>query len=183
MTEAAIMTERLILRRWRADDRIAFAAINADPRVCEFFPSTLNRDQSDAFADRIETHFAEHGFGLWAAEVKNGTPFIGFIGLSVPRFHSHFTPCVEIGWRLAVTHWNKGYATEGARTIVQHAFAMLGLREIVSFTVPANLRSRAVMEKIGMDRDPREDFDHPTIPDNHPLRRHVLYRKARPAVL
>lgn len=183
MADPTIETDRLLLRRWRATDRPAFAAINADPSVCEFFPSTLNTDQSNAFADRIEQHFANYGFGLWAVQVKNGAPFVGYVGLSVPRFQAHFTPCVEIGWRLAFDHWNQGYATEGASAVARHAFEMIGLHEIVSFTVPANLRSRAVMEKIGMDRDPQEDFDHPTIPDNHPLRPHVLYRKARPPVL
>lgn len=178
-----IETERLLLRRWRPADRPAFAAINADARVCEFFPSTLDEEQSGAFADRIEAHFAEHGFGLWAMEVKGGVPFAGYVGLSIPRFVAHFTPCVEIGWRLGFEHWNKGYASEAARAAAGHAFTHLNLPEIVSFTVPTNVRSRAVMEKIGMTRDPAGDFEHPAVAEKHPLRPHVLYRMSRPDVL
>jgi RimJ/RimL family protein N-acetyltransferase len=173
-----IETDRLILRRWRPDDFPAFAAMNADARVCEFLTGTLNEEQSKAFADRIQQHFATYGFGLWATEVKGGAPCIGYVGLSVPRFDAHFMPCVEIGWRLAHEHWGKGYATEGAKAALRHGFDILKLTQIVSFTVPDNIRSRAVMEKIGMTRDPADDFDHPNIAEHHPLRRHVLYRKA-----
>jgi RimJ/RimL family protein N-acetyltransferase len=173
-----IETERLILRRWRPEDFPVFAAMNADARVCEFFTGTLSEEQSKAFADRIEQHFSTYGFGLWAAEVKDGAACIGYVGLSIPRFDAHFTPCVEIGWRLAHEHWGKGYATEGAKAALRHGFDVVKLPQIVSFTVPDNIRSRAVMEKLGMTRDPADDFDHPNIAEHHPLRRHVLYRKA-----
>lgn len=167
---------RVVLRPWRDQDRAAFAAMNADERVMEFFPRRLSRAESDALADSIQAHFATHGFGLWAVEVPGIAPFIGFAGLAVPRFTAAFTPCVEIGWRLAVDHWGKGYATEAARLALAYGFETAGLDEIVSFTTAANARSRAVMERLGMHRDPADDFDHPSLPDGHPLRRHVLYR-------
>ncbi len=174
MTE--IVTDRLLLRRWRPSDREPFAALNADPRVMEFMPATLSRAASDALILRIEDHFARHGFGLWAAELRADSSFLGFIGLSVPAFDAHFTPCVEIGWRLAAAYWRQGLATEGAREAVRHAFESLGLPSLVSFTVPTNLPSRRVMEKLGMTHDASDDFDHPALPPGHPLRRHVLYR-------
>jgi aminoglycoside 6'-N-acetyltransferase len=174
----SLTTARLLLRRWRPDDRAPFAALNADARVAQFLPATLSRADSDALADRIEAGFARHGFGLWAVERREDPlrPFIGFIGLSVPSFSAPFTPCVEIGWRLAPEHWGIGLATEGARAVSRHAFEVLRLDEIVSFTVHDNTASRRVMEKIGMQRDPAEDFDHPRVAVGHPLRRHVLYR-------
>jgi RimJ/RimL family protein N-acetyltransferase len=171
-----LRTERLLLRRWRPEDRAPFAAMNADPRVMEFFPGLLTPEESDASVGRIEAHFEKHGFGLWAVEVVGVAPFAGFIGLSHPRFEAPFTPCVEIGWRLAAPHWGYGYATEGARAALAFAFETLGLAEIVSFTAAVNLRSRRVMEKLGMTHDPSDDFDHPLLPEGHWLRRHVLYR-------
>ncbi len=147
----------------------------------EFMPKRLTRAESDLFFGRIGAHFLEHGFGLWAVEIPGVTPFAGYIGLSVPRFHARFTPCVEVGWRLAAKHWGRGYATEGARAAVDFGLRDLGLAEIVSFTVPANVRSVRVMERLGMTHDPADDFDHPLLPPGHPLRRHVLYRLARPA--
>jgi len=174
-----IRTERLHLRLWQAADREPFAAMNADPLVMEYLPAVLSRDESDALADRIETHFERHGFGLWALEVSKVTPFAGFVGLSVPAFEAPFTPCVEVGWRLAREHWGNGFATEGARAAIVFGFQSLRLDEIVSFTVPKNLRSRRVMEKIGMRRNPEDDFDHQRLPAGHPLRRHVLYRMNR----
>lgn len=168
--------DRVRLRRWRDEDRAAFAALNADPRVMEFFPNRPTRAESDAAIDYIERHIDERGFGFWAIEVPGVAPFIGFTGLAVPRFSAHFTPCVEIGWRLAFAHWGHGYATEAARLALSYGFGTAALSEIVSFTAEANLRSRAVMERLGMRRDPAEDFDHPSIPEHHPLRRHVLYR-------
>jgi RimJ/RimL family protein N-acetyltransferase len=158
------------------EDRAFFAALNADPRVMEFLPAVLSRQESDAMVERIEAHFREHGFGLWAVEIPGVTVFAGFIGLAIPRFEAPFTPCVEIGWRLAFEHWNQGYATEGAKAMLAFGFERLGVGEIVSFTVPENLRSRRVMEKIGMTYSPAEDFDHPALPAGHRLRRHVLYR-------
>ena len=173
-------TERLLLRAWRDEDREPFAALNGDPRVMEYMPGCLSRQESDALADRIAAHFRQHGFGLFAAELRDARKFIGFLGLSVPSFQAHFTPCVEIGWRLAAEYWNNGLATEGARAAVRYAFNTLHLDELVSFTVPANAPSRRVMEKIGMTHNPEDDFDHPNLPAGHPLRRHVLYRLARP---
>ncbi len=173
-----IDTHRLLLRDWRAEDLPAFAAMNADARVMEFFPKPLDRDESDARAAGIRDHFARRGFGLWAVEVRGVAGFIGFVGLSVPQFEAHFTPCVEVGWRLAHEHWGFGYATEAARAALDFGFQRLALAEIVSYTVPANRRSRAVMERIGMTRTPADDFDHPALPEGHRLRRHVLYRAA-----
>jgi RimJ/RimL family protein N-acetyltransferase len=177
MTSApTIDTNRLQLRGWRPEDLSAFAAMNADPRVMEFLPKPLDRAESDARAARISDHFARRGFGLWAVEVREIADFIGFVGLSVPEFEAHFTPCVEVAWRLAHQHWGHGYATEAARAVLEFGFQCLALEEIVSSTVPANWRSRAVIERIGMTRTPVDDFDHPALPEGHPLRRHVLYR-------
>jgi RimJ/RimL family protein N-acetyltransferase len=169
-----LQTPRLLLRRWVQTDRPAFAALNADERVMEHFPSVLTRAESDAAADRIELHFERHGFGLWALEIPGVVPFAGFVGLAVPAFEAHFTPCVEIGWRLVAEHWGFGYATEAAREVLNFAFAELRLAEVVSFTVPNNQRSRRVMERIGMTHDPADDFEHPNQPE--PGRHHVLYR-------
>jgi ribosomal-protein-alanine N-acetyltransferase len=172
-------TERLILREWRADDREPFAAMNADPRVVEHLSRALDRAESDAFVERIEAHWAADGHGLWAVERRTDGRFIGFIGLTPPDFEAAFTPCVEIGWRLAPEAWGAGYATEGARAALAFGFERLGLDEIVSFTVPDNVKSRAVMERIGLTRDPADDFLHPSFPDGHRLRQHVLYRLRR----
>jgi ribosomal-protein-alanine N-acetyltransferase len=176
-----LRTARLRLRAWRASDREPFARMNADPRVMEHFPAPLAAAESDALLERIRAHFAARGFGLWAVEVPGGPDFIGFVGLSVPDFEAAFTPCVEVGWRLAAEHWGRGYATEAARAALAFGFGSLGLPEVVSFTVAANERSRRVMERLGMRRDPAEDFDHPSLPAGHPLCRHVLYRIARAA--
>lgn len=176
-------TERLRLRRWLPSDRSPFAELNADPRVVEFLPGPLSRQESDARADRIEAHFRQHGFGLWAVEILGVTPFAGFVGLSIPPFEAPFTPCLEAGWRLAAAHWNRGYATEGARAALDFAFRWLGADEVVSYTVPHNLRSRRVMEKIGMAHSATDDFDHPLLPAGHPLRRHVFYRLRRPGIV
>ncbi|MBC8355797.1 MAG: GNAT family N-acetyltransferase [Planctomycetes bacterium] len=170
-------TERLILRGWSDDDLAPFAQMNADPNVMRHFPTTLSREESDHFASRIIAHFSSEGFGLWAVEIKSVAPFVGFIGLATTRFEAHFTPNVEIGWRLAADCWGNGYAPEGARAALKFGFKSLD--EIVSFTVPANLASRRVMEKIGMTHDPTEDFEHPALPERDPLRRHVLYRLRR----
>lgn len=169
-------TNRLLLRRWRESDRQPFARMNADPRVMEFFPEPLSLDESNQLVHRIEAHFEEHGFGPYAVELIEDHSFIGYIGLAVPKFSAHFTPCVEIGWRLAASHWGRGLATEGARKTARHAFDKFGLDQLVSFTVPGNLRSRRVMEKLGMTHNPADDFDHPGLPEGHPMRRHVLYR-------
>ena len=174
-------TARLRLRPWRDEDLAPWAALNADPEVMATIGRPLERSQSDLLAQRIRGHFDRRGFGLWAVEVPDVASFIGFIGLSIPQFEAHFTPCVEIGWRLARAEWGKGYASEGARAALAFGFERLGLAEIVSFTAVSNLRSRRVMERIGMQRRAAEDFDHPNLPEGHPLRRHVLYRIAREA--
>ena len=171
-----LTTPRLTLRPWRASDRVLFQAINADPRVMGFYPSTLTPQESDALVTRIEQHFAQHGHGPYAVELIETGTFIGYIGLYTPTFQAHFTPAIEIAWRLSAGHWGQGLATEGARAVLHHAFHTLQLPSLVSFTVPANLRSRRVMVKLGMTHDPSEDFDHPNLPEVHPLRRHVLYR-------
>jgi RimJ/RimL family protein N-acetyltransferase len=174
------VTERLLLRRWREDDREAFAALNADPMVMEHFPAALTRAESDAFVDRIAAQLDARGWGLWALEVRETGAFIGYTGLAAPRFEAHFTPAVEVGWRLARDAWGFGYASEAARAATDVGFRELGLDEIVSFTAVGNIRSRAVMRRIGMTHDVADDFDHPALPEGHPLRRHVLYRLARP---
>lgn len=178
-TDLEIRTGRLLLRRWRVGDRAPFAKLNADPEVMRYFPAPLTRRQSDELADRIEQHFADHGYGLYAVERRAGGEFIGFVGLSRVGYDAHFTPAVEIGWRLARQAWGSGYATEAARAVVAHAFEVLALDDLVSLTVPANEPSRRVMERIGMTRDPDDDFDHPSLPAGDPLRRHVLYRLRR----
>ncbi len=174
-----ITTPRLRLRLWREEDLEPFAALNADPQVMEHFPSVLTRAESDALAARVRDHLTRAGFGLWAVEVPGVAGFVGFVGLAVPRFEAHFTPCVEIGWRLAREHWGRGYVTEAASAVVAHGFGPLGLGEIVSFTVPANRRSRRVMERLGMRHAPADDFESPSLPEGHPQRPHVLYRLSR----
>jgi len=171
-----LRTDRLILRRWRESDREPFARMNADPEVMRHFPSTLTRAQSDGFAARIERQFEERGYGPWAVEIPGEAEFIGFVGLLHHTFPAHFTPATEVGWRLNRPYWGKGYATEAARAAVADGFGRLGLDEIVSMTAPANVRSIAVMERLGMTRNPADDFEHPNVPPGHPLRRHVLYR-------
>jgi RimJ/RimL family protein N-acetyltransferase len=182
-TSAPLPTERLVLRRWRPEDRGPFARLNADPRVAEFLGGPLVSVDSDALAARIQGHFDRVGYGLWAIEVPGIAPFVGCAGLAVPAFTAPFTPCVEIGWRLAFEHWGRGYASEAARAVLAFGFQVLRLPEIVAFTVPHNRRSRRVMEKLGMAHDPAADFDHPMLPAGHPLRRHLLYRIASPLIL
>jgi RimJ/RimL family protein N-acetyltransferase len=167
-----IRTERLLLRRWRDGDRAPFAALNADPAVMEHFPAPLDRAQSDALADRIEAHFAEHGYGLWAVEDETG--FVGFTGIAWVTFAAPFTPALEVGWRLATPAWGRGYATEAATAALQRGFAEVD--SIVSLTAVVNDRSWRVMERLGLRRE--TEFDHPReLPDR--LRRHVLYRADR----
>lgn len=177
----SLHTERLLLRRWRPEDRAPFAAMNADPQVMEHFPAALTRAESDAFVDRIEAGFAARGFGLWALEVTATGEFIGYTGLAVPGFGAHFTPAVEIGWRLARPAWGHGYASEAARRVLEAASTGYGLPEVVSFTSVTNLRSQAVMRRIGMTHDPADDFGHPRLPPDHRLYRHVLWRIKAPA--
>jgi RimJ/RimL family protein N-acetyltransferase len=172
-------TERLILRQWRESDRAPFAAMNADAEVMRYFRGPLDRAASDAFVDRIEAGFEQNGFGLWAVEVRGTGAFIGFIGLARQTFEAHFTPAVEIGWRLRREGWGHGHATEGARAALAYGFGPAGLDEIVSMTTRTNERSQAVMRRLGMTRDPADDFVYPLLPEDHPLRPHVLYRLGR----
>lgn len=174
-----LRTDRLLLRRWLPSDRAVFAEINSDPLVTEFLPCPLSRQESDRMVDRVEAHFAKHGFGLWAVEIPGVAPLAGFIGLNVPHYETPFMPCIEIGWRLAARHWQRGYATERARAALHFAFNSLQADEIVAFTVPHNIRSRRVMDKLGMQYSVGDDFDHPLVAEGHPLRRHVLYRIKR----
>jgi len=171
-----LTTPRLRLRLWRDEDLEPYAALNADPRVREFFPSVQTLQESTDSMQSIRDHWQRRGFGLWAVEVIGGAPFIGFIGLSVPSFDAPFTPCVELGYRLAFEHWGRGYATEGSRAAIGFGFSTIGLPEIVAMTAVDNERSRRVMERLGMTRNPADDFDHPNIGAGHRLQRHVLYR-------
>jgi RimJ/RimL family protein N-acetyltransferase len=171
-----LSTPRLSLRQWRASDREPFARLNADPAVMEFLAGCLDRTESDRLAQTAEAEIALQGWGFWAAELRASGTFIGFVGLRAPSFEAPFTPCIEIGWRLERASWGKGFATEAGLVCLRFAFETLELPEVVSFTVPQNRRSRAVMERLGMLRDADGDFDHPRLPDGNPLRRHVLYR-------
>jgi RimJ/RimL family protein N-acetyltransferase len=168
-------TARLRLRRWNEADLAPFAEMNADPEVMEHFPAVLTRVESDGLVERIEAGLERDGFGLWAVEVKAREEFAGFAGLSAVGFEAHFTPAVEVGWRLARSAWGNGYATEAGRAALSFGFERAGLAEIVSFTTAANRRSRAVMERLGMVHDPADDFEHPLLPPSHPQRPHVLY--------
>ena len=174
-----ISTERLILRPWREEDFEPFAKMNSDPRVMEYFPSILSHHESDDLAKRLSTKLQEQGWGLWAVSVLGISDFIGFIGLSEPSFNAHFTPAVEVGWRLAYDFWGKGYATEGALEALRYGFETLNLNQIVSFTAVQNRRSIEVMKRIGLHHDPVDDFNHPKLAEGHILRRHVLYRLNR----
>ncbi len=171
-----LQTERLLLRRWQESDFEPFAALNADPEVMRHFPKTLSPEETRALIQRIENRFEEDSFGLWAVEVCDNGEFIGFVGLWRPTFEAHFTPCVEIGWRLARHSWGNGFAPEAAREVLKFAFDNIGLDEIVAMTAVPNKNSMRVMEKIGMIRDPRDNFKHPFLEDGHPLQEHVLYR-------
>ncbi|MGI5178036.1 GNAT family N-acetyltransferase [Dactylosporangium sp. CA-152071] len=179
-------TARLVLRRWHDEDRVPFAALNADPEVMRFFPRPLTRAESDEFADRIEAAFDEHGYGLWAVDAAEAGGFVGFVGLAWQRFPAHFTPALEIGWRLARHAWGRGYATEAAVAARDFAFRPVadpaggaGMDEIVSITTRTNEPSQAVMRRIGMTRDPADDFLHPSLAPDHPLAPHVLHRLRR----
>ena len=174
-----IETERLVLRRWRDGDKDAFAALNSDPLVMEHFPGVLTREESDRMIRHMELHFEEFGYGLWAVDIRWADRLIGFCGLSVPTFHTHFTPAVEIGWRFVKEEWGNGYATEAARAVVDFGFEQADLDQILSWTIPANERSQGVMERLGMTRAPELDFDHPRFLDDDRLRRHVVYRLTR----
>lgn len=171
-----LQTERLILRRWKESDQAPFAELNADPVVMKHFPKMLTSDETQALIAKIESFFDRESFGLWAVELKSNHTFIGFVGLWRPTFDAHFTPCVEIGWRLAKEFWGQGYAPEAAQLALQEGFSRIGLDEIVAMTALANKNSMRVMEKIGMTFDPSDNFMHPSLEDGHHLKEHVLYR-------
>jgi len=173
--EGAVRRELVGLRRWRDEDIELFAAMNADPEVTEFLPKALTREESEAFLARIRGWIDERGWGLWAVDVDG--VLAGFTGLAVPSFTAHFTPCVEIGWRLRREYWGRGIAYAAARMAERFAFERLKLAELVSFTTAGNIRSRRLMERLGFTRDPKEDFLYPLLPEESPLRPHVLYRK------
>jgi RimJ/RimL family protein N-acetyltransferase len=174
-----IATARLLLRQWRDSDLAPFAALNADPEVMQYMPRCLERSESDALVGRYRERIAERGWDLWALERRDDGSFVGALGLAVATFPAPFTPCVEIAWRLARAQWGQGLATEAAGAVLRFGFQTLALEEVLAFTVPENRRSRAVMARLGMHRDPGEDFEHPRLPPGHRLRRHVLYRLGR----
>lgn len=174
-----LRTKRLVLRAWHEEDFKHFAQMNSDPRVMEYFPATLSLQESDDLAKRLSAQLQKQGWGLWAVSIPGLSDFIGFIGLSEPSFNAHFTPAVEIGWRLAYDFWGKGYATEGALEALKYGFETLNLNQIVSFTAAQNHRSIEVMKRIGLHHDLADDFDHPNLVEGHLLRRHVLYRLNR----
>jgi RimJ/RimL family protein N-acetyltransferase len=171
-------TERLAFRVWADRHREPMAALNADPEVMRYFPSTYSREHTDAAIDRWHSQQLAHGWAFSAVELRGSGEFIGMIGISTPRDPLPCSPCVEIGWRLARRYWGQGYATEGAKACLTFGFTQLGLAEIVSFTALANAPSRAVMERIGMTNT-NADFEHPGVPKGNPLRMHCLYRLAR----
>lgn len=173
-----IHTERLLLRPWRDQDLAPFRALGADPAVMEFFPAPLSAAESDVLASQLMAEFTPRGWGMWAIEAPGSAGFIGTVGLKIPVVPLPFSPCVEVAWRLGRAHWGKGFATEAARAALDFGFDHLGLPEIVSFTARSNVRSKAVMERLGMEAD--GEFDHPALAEGHWLRRHVLYRKKAP---
>lgn len=179
--EPVLTTTRLILRRLMPSDLDAFAAMNADPEVMRYFPACLDRSETEAFVARMNRHFERRGFGWWAVELRDDDAFAGFVGLMRPAFHAHFTPCVEVGWRLPRRFWGRGYATEAGSACLTFAFDRLDLDEVVSMAVTENWPSRRVMERLGMSRRTEDDFGHPKLPFDHPLRPHVLYRLTREA--
>lgn len=176
-----LQTPRLRLRAWRDEDLPLFAELNADDEVTRYLLGPLPRPQSDALVGRITEHFLREGFGFWAVEAPGVASFIGMVGLGIPSYTAPFTPCVEVGWRLARKHWGQGFATEAAQAALEFGFESLDLPEIVALTVPGNARSRAVMSKLGMAREASDDFDHPLVPAGHALQRHVLYRLRKEA--
>ena len=173
-----LRTERLLLRRWRADDLEPFAAINADPLVMEFYPATLSRGRSEALIERFEACFRQRGFGLWALELPGERPLVGYVGLFPVEIDVAFAPAVELGWRLARDCWGRGIASEAANAVIAFAFDRVQVPELIAYTAAVNERSRRLMERLGMSRDPTEDFQHPGIADGDRLQPHVLYRLA-----
>ncbi len=177
MSQIIITTPRLILREWKEEDAVPFIKMNMDKEVMRFFPSTQTAEESMVLIARVKAHFADYGYGACAVERKDNGEFIGFTGLTHPRFESYFTPCVEIGWRLSKENWGHGFATEAATACLNHGFTSLGLEEIYSFTTTTNDPSMNVMKKIGMKHV--GEFEHPGLPDGHILKTHVLYKITR----
>jgi ribosomal-protein-alanine N-acetyltransferase len=171
-----LRTERLLLRQWRDEDRAPFAELNADPIAMEHFPAPMTRAESDAFVDRMRDRLEENGWGLWALERADTGEFLGFTGLAFFADGLPFAPATEVGWRLRREHWGNGYATEAGHAALEYAFDVLALDEVVSMTAVSNVASQRVMQRLGMTRDPADDFDHPRLPEGHPVRPHVLYR-------
>lgn len=172
-------TDRLILRTLEMSDLEEMTKINQDPKVMEFFPGLQDKEQTKAFIERVQKHYNEHGYSLFAVVLTEMNTFIGFVGLLTVGFNEHFTPATEIGWRLSSNYWGKGFATEAARAVLEYAFDVLNIESLVSFTTVDNLKSRRVMENLGMTHNTEDDFDHPKLDVNSPLRRHVLYRIAK----
>lgn len=180
MNEVSIKTQRLLLRHWGDADLPSLSAMNQDPKVMEFIGPVISEAESRAMIERTRRSWDENGYGRFAVEISETSELIGFIGLAQCKFESHFTPAVEIGWRLARRHWGFGYATEGTTAVMSWAFGRRGLDEVVSFSSTLNIASRRVMEKIGMSRDHVDDFLHPNLAPGDPLRPCVLYRKQMP---
>ncbi len=171
-----IETPRLVLRSWRDADLEPWYAMNADPRVMEFFPSLYTREDAERTMAKMREYLERDGYGWWVLERKEDASFAGVIALQTVPFEAPFTPATEVGWRLAHAYWGSGYATEGARAALDFAFNERKLDEVVAMTALSNVRSQKVMERLGMTHDPRDDFDHPLIEAGHRLNRHVLYR-------
>ncbi len=178
-----IETDRLILREWIDSDRVPFARMNADPLVMEHLPRSLDEKASNKLVDRFQAHFKAHGFGLYAVSRKEDGEFVGFTGLNTVEFEAAFTPAVELAWRLDYEYWGKGYASEAGQAVLHHAFTKLKLKEVVAFTVHDNTTTIKLMEKVGMVRDPKGDFDYPALRKGHPFGRFVLYRATKKAYL
>jgi RimJ/RimL family protein N-acetyltransferase len=174
-----LRTRRLILRRWKESDLLPFIRINADPRVMEFMLGTMTEEETRQSVEHMKKHFDARGFGRWAVEIADSEKFIGFVGISIPSYPLAFSPCVEVAWRICAEEWGKGYAPEAGNEAMRDGFERVGLQEIVSFTTLTNLKSRRVMEKLGMRYCPSEDFNHPMVPADHRLLRHVLYRMSK----
>lgn len=174
----ALTTQRLLLRQWTDADRDPFARLSADPEVMRWFPAPATAAESDALVDREVARIDENGWGLWAVELRATGAFLGFVGLAPDAFTGAVDQ-VEIGWRLTSAHWGNGYATEAGRAALAHAFDVVGLPEVVSFTTAGNVASRRVMERLGLTHDPPRDFLHPRLPADHPLAEHVLYAITR----
>lgn len=169
-----IATERLILRQWKESDLLPFFKINSDPKVMEFFPALLSRKESDEFVSEIQRRIDKNGWGLWAVEENKSKQFIGFVGLNQPKIELFFSPCIEVGWRLAKEYWGKGYATEAGKKALEYAFSVLSANEVVSFTAAINKRSEAVMRRLGMANS-HSNFNHPAVPSQSQLYEHILY--------